>query len=299
VDIVETPDVVASDKVEYILIRQLVTHFSANQVAARRGLHELLVRSPARALAAIYRVLSEDLAGNAEAFLLTLLLADESRLVPLVLPESLDFAAAVRIAKALARTDATVETMLIRVASRERQPEAVLRVLSVLEEFSDCTRISQQLQLLCRQPNELIRSKAARLAIRTSRERERLVQLLSDTDPRVRANAAEVFLSSSPKPTEIEELWRLADDPHHRPATTALAALAISGDSQAIYKLIEMMNAPDPAFRLAAAWAMGRTQNPVFLTVLQNMIREQTGNLKRMCMRSCALIRKGSTAATG
>lgn len=284
----------ASDKVEYILVRQLVNFFSTNQVTARRRLHELLVRSPARAIDSVYRVLIENSAGAAEPFLLTLMAADETRLAPLVASDSIDFASAVRLAGALSRTDPGIEAMLLRVALREHQPETILRALSLIAEFSDCTRVAQQLQLLSRQPNELIRSKAARLILRVSRERDRLVQLLTDSDPRVRANAAEAFLSLEPKPAEIEELWRLAGDNHHRPATTALAALALNGDVQAIHRLIELVNAPNPPFQLAAAWAMGRTQNPVFLTVLQNVIREQSGSLKRMSMRSCALIRKGA-----
>jgi hypothetical protein len=68
----------------------------------------------------------------------------------------------------------------------------------------------------------------------------------------------------------------------------------LHGDSRAVDKLIEFINSADPHFQVAAAWAMGRSQNPGFLPVLQLLIREQSGSLKRMAMRSCALIRKSA-----
>jgi hypothetical protein len=181
----------SEEQLEYVLVRQLASSFASNQVAARRGIHELLMRSRSRSLEALYRVLLEDSAGEGEPFVVSLLSSDEAHLSPLLHSPNLDRKAAVRIVRRLAKEEPGLEAMLLRLAVRERNSDALLRILSILEEGGDCLRIAQQLQVLSRQTDERVRAKAARMVVRVSRERDRLMQLLSDPDPRVRANAAE------------------------------------------------------------------------------------------------------------
>ena len=281
-------------QMEYMLVRQLASVFSRNQVAARRGLHDLLARSPSRALDALYRVMEEDSAGAGAPFVASLVAADETRLLHLVNSPTLHLQAAIRIVRRLIAVEPGLEATLLRMVVRTNDSESIVRVLSILEEASDCVRISQQLQSLIRQPDLRVRSKAARIVVRISRERDRLVQLLADPDHRVRANAAEGFFALAPKPAEIQALWQLASDEHHRPATTALAVLALCGHPLAVTKLIELLDSANERFQLAAAWAMGRVADPTFLPVLQSVIREQSGSLKRMALRSCTLIRRSN-----
>jgi HEAT repeat protein len=287
----------SEEQLEYVLVRQLASSFASNQVAARRGIHELLMRSRSRSLEALYRVLLEDSAGEGEPFVVSLLSSDEAHLSPLLHSPNLDRKAAVRIVRRLAKEEPGLEAMLLRLAVRERNSDALLRILSILEEGGDCLRIAQQLQVLSRQTDERVRAKAARMVVRVSRERDRLMQLLSDPDPRVRANAAEGLFELVPRPTEVQALWQLAGDEHHRPATTALAVLAIHGDTQASCKLVELLETSEERFQLAAAWAMGRVGDPAFLPVLQTVVKGQSGSLKRMSLRSCALIRKAAARA--
>jgi hypothetical protein len=281
---------------EYVLVRQFASSFSSNQVAARRGLHELLMRSRSRSVEALYRVLLEDSAGAGEEFLLSLLAGDEAHLAPLM-DSTLDRVSAVRMVRRLSEEEPSLEAMLLRLAIRERNSDSLLRILGILEEAGDCLRIAQQLQVLTRQRDERIRAKAARMVVKVSRERDRLVQLFSDSDPRVRANAAEGLLDLVPRHGEIQALWQLAGDRHHRPATTALAVLAIHGDTQASCRLVDLLETGQERFQLAAAWAMGRVGDPAFLPVLQTVVKEQSGSLKRMSLRSCALIRKAAGRA--
>jgi hypothetical protein len=83
--------------------------------------------------------------------------------------------------------------------------------------------------------------------------------LITDEDPRVRANIVEA-LEHEDRQTPARKVLvaKAAKDSHHRVRTTALYILALFGDVDAPRRLWECLDEPDPALQKAAAWALGR-----------------------------------------
>lgn len=94
--------------------------------------------------------------------------------------------------------------------------------------------------------------------------------LFEDPDPRVRANVIESLWGRS----DDEALARFQaalQDSHPRPAANACVGLYLAGRAEAVRELSLLAAHPEPRFRAAAAWAMGRTGHPRFLPLLAEM----------------------------
>lgn len=93
---------------------------------------------------------------------------------------------------------------------------------------------------------------------------------LEDGDSRVRANAVESLWGGSDEQAAAI-FTRKLDDPHQRVAANAAVGLYLAGRSESVTALWKMSKHDDPAFRTAAAWAMGRTGDARFLPLLAEM----------------------------
>jgi hypothetical protein len=106
----------------------------------------------------------------------------------------------------------------------------------------------------------------------------RLLQSLEDRQTRARLALAWGRLARI-----VESLWgrcdeqavsiftRKLEDPHRRVAANAAVGLYLAGRAESIAALWEMAQAPDPARRTAAVWAIGRTGDARFLPLLAEM----------------------------
>lgn len=94
--------------------------------------------------------------------------------------------------------------------------------------------------------------------------------LFEDPDPRVRANAIESLWGRSDE--EAVARFRAAlGDSHPRPVANACVGLYLAGRAEAVRELGSLASHPEPRFRAAAAWAMGRTGHSRFLPLLAEM----------------------------
>lgn len=227
------------------------------------------------------------------AHLLRLVMLDLRTLERFTDPRYLPLTAAAAIAVRMQALDVGVATRLLQLllSNREaafRDPSQAARVLDIVAAISDGTRIQSLMRVLLQHPDPRIRSKAALVSGRL-RSGMPSAQQLNETDPRVRANVVEsMWGSGSP---EAREAFLLAvQDPNHRVAANGVVGLHRAGDVSSARLARTMLQHADPGFRAAAAWAMGETQDPRFLPVLQGTT--EAGPVHRNALRAIVLVRK-------
>jgi hypothetical protein len=286
-------------EVEFNLLSELVSAFGSNPVLARRAMRELMAFAPAKSYSASLQLLKQGAEGPGTDFLISLLLENDLLILALADPTAFPLNAAVQLARNLCRLEPRLDAKLLRHvmpdpgSGREVPKEAIERVLEVLDQTSDASRLVPVLMKLQRLGDDRIRSKATLLLVRAHRNPDWLQSQLSNPDHRVRSNAIEGLLDTKPGDKELAMLWDASQERHHRVATTALVVLYRNGHAEAAGEgLMKLSTHPQPAFRAAAAWAMGRTEDERFLETVQSMIRGETGSVRRMAMQSSILLRK-------
>jgi hypothetical protein len=172
----------------------------------------------------------------------------------------------------------------------------ITRLMDILTEISDVARIFPSIVRLLRHPNPHIRSKAVLMIGRQSRSAQWVRHRLSDSDPRIRANALESLWNVDT--AEARELLEtLVHDPNNRVAGNALLGLYRLGDSRVISEILKLAANPSPLFRSTAAWVMGETGDPRFAEVLAALLREPTAVVRKRAF--AGLGRHRATVARG
>jgi hypothetical protein len=292
------------------MLMGLVQGFGSNPSMTGRALREFGDRAPQRFVEEALQILKEDLPEPGRKFLVGILMERDILLKSLADPKVFDREKALELSLVVHRTYPMMESQLLRLSlqditgpgsgtGEDANWENLNRTLDILGHVGATLRVMPILTNLLRSSNAFIRSKAAPLIIRTIRNPQWLRDLVLDEDPRVRSNAVEAFLTVTPLPEERETLRKMVSDPNHRVAATTLVVLHLHGEQETTEeRLLEMSGHADPLFRASAAWAMGKTGNPRFLADLQRMVREETGDVKRMAFLSCVSLRKEKPAAT-
>jgi hypothetical protein len=181
-------------------------------------------------------------------------------------PEILTLPDAVRLARAAAKLDRRIDEKLLNrlTGSSRKWPDQVpesetARVLEVIDEVSDCRRLVMPLMKFLKLPQKHLRSKVVKLIARASQNSDWAEVLLTDTDPRVRANLIDGLAVQSGH--QIDLLLRAAaKDPHHRVAMTALLGLCQRGDESSCAEIRRLALEGDASHRVAAAWALRRLE---------------------------------------
>jgi hypothetical protein len=180
----------------------------------------------------------------------------------------------------------------------DKVPEAVVqRVLVLLNSIPENARVLPIVIKLLRHPSPSVRSKAALVIGRVSKTPRVTEEFLSESDPRVRANAIEALWGmDSPRARAV--LREAADDPDNRVAGNALLGLYRVGETFAISRILQLAVHPKAEFRTTAAWVMAQTGSPRFLPALTQMVRETDPNARAWVFRALtALKRAGAGAA--
>lgn len=152
-------------------------------------------------------------------------------------------------------------------------PPEIQRLMDILAETSDGTRILPSLIALTRLPNPYLQSKAVLMIGRMNRNVKWVQNRLAESDSRVRANAIEALWGVDTE--EARNLLRsAARDGNNRVAGNALIALYRLGDCWSISELAAMASHVSSRFRATAAWVMGETGDPRFAKVLARMLGE-------------------------
>ncbi len=185
-----------------------------------------------------------------------------------------------QVASLAARFDPMADVALARqLADGATLPESTMRaeetgrVIEILSEISDGTRILPSLMRLLRHNNPYVRSKVVKMVGRGNGSVKWVRNRLTESDSRIRANAIEALWGVDTE--EARELLQTAAlDGNNRVAGNALLGLYRLGDCASIADLIKLSEHDSTLFRCTAAWAMGQTGDPRFGEALARMMRE-------------------------
>jgi len=177
-------------------------------------------------------------------------------------PGVLALSEAIRLARAALRVDDRFDCKILsRLTDSSRHwpngvPRAeIMRVLKVVDEISDCSRLLIPLMKFLKLPSRHLRSKAVKLLARASRNSTWADSVLGDADPRVRSNLIEGLAGNLGRNAEAL-LRKATQDRHHRVTVTALLALCRLGDEPS-REMLELLKAEgSEAHRRAADWAL-------------------------------------------
>jgi hypothetical protein len=265
-------------------IRRLLDDFTRSPQNTRETIRELLNTDPRGFFSAAVPALLEKGAGPGRQYLLALLLA--RGLIPQCDPDAVTLPQEIELCRAAAAQDPQLERKLAsRILNVMRtEPEALTeaeRALHILAAISDGTKLAPVLVQLLRHENARVRSKAALMLARASRNPGTVAALLEEPDSGVRAHAVEAMWGvDSVQARNV--LWRAAGDSSHRVAGNALLGLLKLGDEEAMGRVRELASGSDPRFRAAAAWAMGASGDGSFLPLLAGMIRDSDPEVRRL-----------------
>lgn len=173
-------------------------------------------------------------------------------------------------------------------------PEAAPRIMEILSEISDGSRIAPSLMRLMRHSNPNIRSKAVLMIGRGNVSVKWVRSRLSEADPRIRANAIECLWGvESP---EAQMLLRFAvADSDNRVVGNALFGLYQIGDCSVIPAVVKMAGDESPLLRLTAAWVMGETGDPRFTEIVVRMMVDPDTTVRKNAFAALGRIKAAAT----
>jgi HEAT repeat protein len=251
------------------ILARVVEGFGSNPLVARRAMHELFESDATRFRNDAVSILAGSAEGPGYQFLASLLSANNLVLDVFFDPSVAPLDTARAVARRVLKLDSLLDVKVVRrltAADQSLDPDSstTRRVLEILDEISDGSRIAAMLHRLSDSPNACIRSKAALLLGRKFRDARRTLEQLGETDGRVRANAVEALWDAD-GPEFLEIFRRATLDPHQRVAANAWLGLYKARQAEAVEGLFQMLRHEQLAFRISAAWAMGETADPRFL----------------------------------
>lgn len=270
---------------------------------ARSKLRDLLNSDPARFCSSILPAL-ETLPEDAPVrqFVVGLLAASEHLPAILADPSVMSLREASALASWLARSEPTLDLKLARWLLRglgdqpdrdASDPARILRILDILAALPEGGRVVSALVQLLRHGNPKVRSKAAMLVGRCLKSAQWAERWLNEPDPRLRANVVQCLWGvESPSVTEVFKT--ALGDSNNRVVGNAIVGLYLLGDPAAPELLMEMARHKSASFRATAAWAMGFLQDARFLPILERLLKDKEGLVRRNALRALARIKKAT-----
>jgi HEAT repeat protein len=277
-------------------LQALVRHFDRDAVENRKLIRQLLESDRDTFYASALQILKSQNDSRGCQYLVTLFVAFDLLLRALC-DASLSKEQALALARSAARVDSLTDVALAKsLAESSGTDEGPIpvhsagRLMEVLGEISDGTRILPSLMRMLRHPNPYLRSKAVKMIGRGSRSVRWVQNRLNESDPRIRANA-------------IESLWGLdtgearalllgaTRDGNNRVAGNALVALYRLGDNTIIPDLLKMAEHESALFRSTAAWVMGETGDPRFTEVLAKLLPDSNTAVRSRALAALGRIK--------
>lgn len=281
-------------------LEALVRNLDRDTARSKRLIRQCLEEDPDSFLRSAMAVLKEDRTSAGAQHLIAAIVA-AGLLVPALCDRQLSRDEAIAVAQMAGRFDSKLEATIARrlsdsVEGAGDEEADHVRLIEILTAISDGVRIFPSLVRLLRHPNAHIRSKAVLTIGRGNRSAAWVRQKLSDSDPRIRANAAEALwhVESDEARELLEQLMR---DSNNRVAGNAMVGLYRLGNQAAIPEILGMARHESALFRATAAWAMGATGDPRFTEPLAGLLRETHGVVRKRAFAALGSIRAAVTRA--
>jgi HEAT repeat protein len=281
------------DEMTGAFLEDAVAGFASNPVLSTNSIRQLQASDPRGfVLAAVRMLTTREEKSPGVQYVAGLMFAGNLLLDALIDKRTLGLEAAISLARNLASAEPLLDARLVgKILAnaagdiRAVEVDTALRVLALVDEISDCSRLSSYLVQLMRHPSAHVRSKATLLLGRANLNLSRIKGFLASDDARVRANA-------------VESLWGLRDqqvlgvlreasrDKHGRVAINALVGLCKAGEGEAHDRLKWLAESTDTAMRAGAAWAMGELANPEDAATLTKLERDADEKVRKIAARS-------------
>jgi len=297
-EFVNAVTVPAAGEEEDVFLQGLVDDFQSSSALFKRDMRRRLEKDPPGFLRAACRILKANSKGPGADYLTELLWSNPVMAASLIDPQLLSLQAATTFAKRWADYDPLLDIKLLHMgfptdggAISEIDIVRARRVLALVNEMPPRRHILFPLVSLLRSPDPQVRSKAATLYGRTSRNAEWVRSRLGEADPRVRANAVESLWGEDSDAAQAV-LKEASRDRHHRVAANAWIGLDQMGARDVVSNLKKMAEAEDPMARAAAAFAMGRTGHAEFKPVLEQMLKDSSPHARSQALRALIRIKK-------
>jgi hypothetical protein len=293
------------------MLTRLVGTFESHSTGNRTLIHDLLDRNRTLFYSCSMEILKTVGDSRGTEFLVALMVAND-----LLLQAMCDPALNREQALALGRMALRVDPMafsgfcsfLCRVATRapgssDRAAgkgavaiEDAPRLMEILGEISDPSRLLPSLMRLLHHPNPHLRSKAVKMIGRNNRSVKWVQERMTEPNARTRANAVETLWGIDTG--EVRELLRhAANDTNSRVAGNAMLGLYHLGECSVIPELIKMAGQESSLARLTAAWVMGECADPRFSEALRRMLSLTDAVLRKRAFQSIGRIKAANARA--
>jgi hypothetical protein len=277
-------------------LEALVHYFDRDAAGNGRLIRELLQKDRQSFYAAAIEILRTRDDSRGSQYLISVLAAGDL-LLPTLCESTLTRKQSLALAQAAFQAGVMADVILAKYLTEHAGsiggsdcPSDIQRLMDLLTEISDGTRILPCMMTLARHQNPHLQSKAVLMIGRINRNVKWVQKRLAEHDPRVRANAIEALWGIESE--EARQLLRsAARDGDNRAAGNALIALYRLGDCWVIPELLKMADHESRRFRATAAWVMGETADPRFTKALARMVGEPNISVRARAFAALAQIR--------
>jgi len=232
-------------------------------------------------------------------YLVALLVANDLLLRTLCDP-ALTTEQALSLARAAVRVDSAADIKLARrladcvTGNGTVQSEDIGRLLEILGEISDGTRILPSLMRVMRYSDPHLRSKVVLIVGRGNQSVAWAQKRLTEADHRVRANAVEALWGVDT--AAVRSLLHFAAHDHNnRVVSNALIGLYWLGDCSVIPEILKMAVHSSSLFRSSAAWVMGETGDPRFTETLAGLLKDANDVVRKQGFAALGQIKAAAT----
>jgi hypothetical protein len=281
------------------LLRTLATNFGSNSALAAKAIREMYIRDPVGFPPAVEEVLRNGVDLSGASYLMAILVAETDWLRTVCVPEKYTLDQSLDLVRRARKLDPLTEVKLAKMLAAlkfatDEDARFASRVLEVLERSPDPTTALPALRHLAQCGNARVRSKASLLIGRIVRNPQWAEQSTSESDPRVSANALE-SLWGMDSPGAREAFFRAAHHDHHRIAVNGIVGLYLMPDEIGIPFFFHLSESEKPLSRAAAAWAMGRVEDPRFVPRLARLMEDSDPMTRKGAFRAMARVRQRMT----
>jgi HEAT repeat protein len=186
------------------------------------------------------------------------------------------------------REEPRVESSLIK-ELWEGDPESAEPVLRLLALAETGNRALTAIFPLVKAKDHRVRALASAMVAKNSQNVEWLTDAFTDPDPRVRANVIEFASRAILRSGLLEEAL---EDEHHRVVCNAVVRMFEINPERAAALLEQLTTDERPAFRAAAAWAVGATDRIELVELVRRMRNDPVPQVRWNALRSMVRLRK-------
>jgi len=278
------------------LLKDLAHAFAANRAVVSRAIREFQANDPeefAKSASCVLKVCNDN---PGTRFLLATLSTRPDFLQILCDPAVFTVAQSVALVRQAKAFDPRIEWKLANLftslcCGSDGATAFATHCMEVLSQLSEDVAALPALRELLQCPNCRVRSKAALLIGHITRNPQWAKLNDARRDCRVAANAVEsVWGLDSPGAREVFREAAASHEP--RAAVNGAVGLYLAREIEAIEWLFRYAREDAAAFRASAAWGMGRTGDPRFLSTLEALDRDADERVHKIASSAAAFLRK-------